>query len=94
MLPNFPNPFNPDTWIPFDISDLADITILIYSLDGHIVRRIELGSRPAGHYRTRDQAAYWTGRNSNGDIVASGMYFVILKVNGIYTDRQKIVVKK
>ena len=94
LLPNFPNPFNPDTWIPFDVADLADISILIYSLDGHIVRRIELGSRPAGHYRTRDHAAYWTGRNSNGDIVASGMYFVILKVNGIYTDRQKIVIKK
>ena len=94
LLPNFPNPFNPDTWIPFDVADWADISIFIYSLDGHVVHQIELGTKPAGHYRTRDRAAYWTGRNLNGDIVASGMYFAILKVNGINTDRQKMVIKK
>ena len=94
LLPNYPNPFNPDTWIPFDVAILADISMLIYSLDGQIVRQIELGSKSAGSYRTRDRAAYWSGRNLNGDIVASGMYFVMLRVNGIHTDRQKIVIKK
>ena len=94
LLPNYPNPFNPDTWIPFDVAILADISILIYSLDGQIVRQIELGSKSAGSYRTRDRAAYWSGRNLNGDIVACGMYFVMLRVNGIHTDRQKIVIKK
>ena len=94
LLPNYPNPFNPDTWIPFDVAKLADISILIYSLDGQIVRQIELGSKPPGHYHTRDKAAYWNGHNLNGTLVANGVYFVILKINGILTDKQKIVVRK
>ena len=79
LLPNYPNPFNPETWIPYDLAKDADIHIDIYNLKGESVRRLSIGFQTAGIYRTRDRAAYWDGRNSLGEPVASGIYFYALQ---------------
>ncbi len=74
LMANYPNPFNPETWIPFELSQDADVTLRIYGLDGKIVRVLDLGYRPMGEYRARESAAYWDGRNEVGERVASGVY--------------------
>ena len=74
LMANYPNPFNPETWIPFELSRDADVTVRIYGLDGSIVRTLDLGYRPIGEYRARGSAAYWDGRNEAGERVASGVY--------------------
>ena len=75
LLQNFPNPFNPETWIPYQLREDSEVTIRIYSAVGSLVRQLDMGHRPAGLYLTRDRAVYWDGRNSSGEIVASGIYF-------------------
>ena len=76
LLPNYPNPFNPETWIPYRLSEDALVTLAIYDLSGRLVRGIELGNRIASVYESRDKAAYWDGRNSLGERVSSGVYFI------------------
>jgi WD40 repeat protein len=93
FLPNYPNPFNPETWIPFDLHDHATVTISIYDASGRIVRRLELGERPAGTYRTRDRAAHWDGRNEQGELVSSGVYVAELRA-GDYRSTRRITVRK
>ena len=75
LLQNYPNPFNPETWIPYRLAKNAIVTLSIYDTHGALVRRLELGHRLAGHYTQRGKAAYWDGRNHNGEVVASGIYF-------------------
>ena len=75
LLANYPNPFNPETWIPYHLAKGADVTLTIYAIDGQVVRRLVLGHQPAGMYQTRSRAAYWDGRNAVGESVASGVYF-------------------
>jgi hypothetical protein len=75
LLPNFPNPFNPETWIPFSLAETADVVVDIYDARGARVRGLELGSRPAGAYTSRDTAAYWDGRNAAEEVVGSGVYY-------------------
>ncbi len=79
LLLNYPNPFNPETWIPFQLSLDADVSLTIYNLKGNIVRILDLGHLPAGSYTSRDKAAYWDGRNALGELVASGLYVVELR---------------
>jgi hypothetical protein len=74
LMANYPNPFNPETWIPFELSQDADVTVHIYGLDGGIVRTLDLGHHMQGEYRARESAAYWDGRNQMGERVASGVY--------------------
>ena len=74
LLPNYPNPFNPETWIPFDIAQDAEVTVRIYNFRGDVVRRLELGALTAGAYRSRGDAVYWDGRNDSGEQAASGVY--------------------
>jgi hypothetical protein len=74
LMANYPNPFNPETWIPFELASDSDVTVRIYGLDGEIVRTLDLGYRPVGEYRARESAAYWDGRNETGERVASGLY--------------------
>jgi len=73
---NFPNPFNPETWIAFALGNAAEVTVRIYlySLSGELVRSIELGHLEPGAYSSRDTAAYWDGRNATGEAAASGVY--------------------
>ena len=75
LLPNYPNPFNPETWIPYHLSDDADVQISIYNTKGALVRWLDLGHQIAGYYTDRTKAAYWDGKNEFGEQVASGVYF-------------------
>lgn len=79
LMQNYPNPFNPDTWIPYQLKEGTDVSIVIYDATGRIVRRLDIGHKYAGVYRTQDRAAHWDGRNEAGEPVASGAYFVVLK---------------
>ena len=93
LLPNYPNPFNLETWIPYHLSNDADVTLTVYDTKGVVVRRFELGHQPAGFYTARAKAAYWDGRNERGESVASGLYFYQLQV-GDYTALRRMVILK
>lgn len=81
LLPNYPNPFNPETWIPYLLIESATVRLTIYDTHGTVVRRFDLGLQPAGHYTDRAKAVYWDGRNDNGEPVVSGVYFYQLNVS-------------
>ena len=93
LLPNYPNPFNPETWIPYQVSEPAEVTVRIYSVNGILVRTLALGQTPAGIYQSRSRAAYWDGRNDVGESVASGIYFYTLTA-GDFTATRKMLVRK
>ena len=93
LLPNYPNPFNPETWIPFELTNAADVVISIYAVDGSRVRRIDLGRRDAGYHLSRSRAAYWDGRNENGERTASGAYFVELVAGDTREVRRLAILK-
>ena len=78
LLANYPNPFNPETWIPYQLADPADVTLTIYDMNGKLIRRLALGYQAAGMYQNRSRAAYWDGRNQLGEPLASGLYFYTL----------------
>ena len=93
LLANYPNPFNPETWIPYQLSEPADVSVSIYSVNGHLVRRLDLGHQSAGVYRSRSRAAYWDGRNAFGERVASGLYFYTFTA-GDFTATRKMLIRK
>ena len=93
LLANFPNPFNPETWIPFKLQKSSDISITIYDVHGRVVRQLELGSIPAGTYQTKAKAAYWDGTNDMGERVASGVYFYHLKAGEFSASRKMAILK-
>ena len=93
LLPNYPNPFNPETWIPYDLAQDAEVHVHIYNLKGESVRRLSLGFQMAGTYRTRPRAAYWDGRNAVGEPVASGIYFYTLQVGHFKATRRMVIMK-
>ena len=74
LLPNYPNPFNPETWIPYQLARDVGVQISIYSAKGVLVRHLHLGLQPAGFYTDKHNAAYWDGRNEGGELVANGVY--------------------
>ncbi|MYA72640.1 T9SS type A sorting domain-containing protein, partial [Candidatus Poribacteria bacterium] len=83
LLPNYPNPFNPETWIPYQLANASDVQITIYDTKGIVVRTLALGHQAAGYYTDRNRAAYWDGRNGLGENVASGVYFYQLQAGEI-----------
>jgi len=93
LLQNFPNPFNPDTWIPYHLADLAEVTIRIYNVDGQLVKTLDLGKKPADFYISRKKAAYWDGRNNSGERVASGVYFYTLRVGSYNAIKRMLIIK-
>ena len=93
LLPNYPNPFNPETWIPYQLSEPAEVTLTIYAVNGTQVRTLALGLVPAGIYQSHSRAAYWDGRNSVGEPVASGIYFYTLTA-GEFTATRKMLIRK
>ena len=93
LLPNYPNPFNPETWIPYQLSEESTVTVKIYDVSGHLVRTIEVGHKPVGYYITRERAVYWDGRNQNGEPVSSGVYFYTLNTD-TYTQTRRLVIVK
>ena len=93
LLPNYPNPFNPETWIPYHLANPSEVRITIYDTRGTIVRRLELGHQRAAHYTSRSRAAYWDGRNAVGERVASGVYFYQLQADNLSLLRRMLVLK-
>ncbi len=93
LLPNYPNPFNPETWIPYHLAEPADVTLSIYSADGKLVRTLALGHRSAGVYESKSRAAYWDGRNTVGERVASGVYFYTLTAGDFAATGKMLIVK-
>ena len=93
LLPNYPNPFNPETWIPYQLAKSADVTLRIYAVDGTMVRTLVLGHQPVGIYQDKNRAAYWDGRNELGERVASGVYFYTLSVVD-FTATRKMLIRK
>ncbi|MAE18485.1 hypothetical protein CMK12_06060, partial [Candidatus Poribacteria bacterium] len=93
LLPNYPNPFNPETWIPFQLHQSSLVSIQIYDASGLQIRRLELGLLPAGLYHTTDRAVYWNGLNKVGEQVASGIYFYQLEVDGYRQTRKMVILK-
>ena len=97
LLPNYPNPFNPETWIPYQLSTESDVTVEVYNIQGRLVRVFDLGMQPAGSYVTQDRAVYWNGENEAGERVASGVYFYRLKAENPEAEfsavRRLVVVK-
>ena len=93
LLANYPNPFNPETWIPYQLSEPAEVLLRIYSVKGALVRRLTLGHQPAGIYQSRPRAAYWDGKNELGESVASGVYFYTLTA-GDFTETRKMLIQK
>ena len=93
LMANYPNPFNPETWIPYHLRQTAQVVIRIYDSRGQIVRSLDLGLQSFGYYAGRDQAAYWDGRTESGERVASGTYFYQIEA-GDYTATKKMVILK
>ncbi len=93
LLPNYPNPFNPETWIPYHLSESTNVLVSIYAVDGKLVRSLEIGDISAGIYQSKSRAIYWDGRNEVGDPVASGVYFYTLTA-GDFTATRKMLIKK
>ncbi|RKU13681.1 hypothetical protein C6502_03725 [Candidatus Poribacteria bacterium] len=93
LLQNFPNPFNPETWIPYQLERSADVTLQIYDTSGGIVRTLDLGFKPQGFYMTRSTAAYWDGRNNMGEQAASGVYFYSLNTPEFSATRKMLILK-
>ena len=93
LLPNYPNPFNPETWIPYQLANPSDVWITIYDTKGCIVRTLALGHKQADHYTGKFNAAYWDGRNALGEPVASGLYFFTLTA-GDFTATRKMLIQK
>ena len=93
LLTNFPNPFNPETWIPYQLAKPAEVTLTIYDIRGVVVRELKLGHQPAGFYHNRSRAIHWDGRNAFGEKVATGVYFYTLKA-GNFTATRKLLIRK
>ena len=93
LLANYPNPFNPETWIPYELATDTEVRLTIYNAQGSVVRTLQLGQQSAGYYTGRDRAAYWDGRNAVGEQVASGVYFYQLETDEMSVLRKMVILK-
>ncbi len=93
LLANYPNPFNPETWIPYQLAESAEVTLTIYDVNGQLIRRLAVGHQAAGMYRSRSRAAYWDGRSQLGEFVASGLYFYTLTAGEFTATRRMLILK-
>ena len=93
LFANYPNPFNPETWIPYQLAEHTDVTLHIYSIDGKLIRTLAIGYQPAGLYQYRSRAVYWDGRNALGESVASGVYFYTLTAGAFTATRRMLILK-
>ena len=93
LLANYPNPFNPETWLPYHLADASNVRITIYDTRGVVVQRLDLGHQREGYYTSRSRAAYWDGRNAVGERVASGIYFYELRADSISALRKMVILK-
>ena len=93
LLQNYPNPFNPETWIPFELESASPVTINIYDQQGQQVRQLDVGYKVAGPHHSHQDAAYWDGRNSWGEYVASGIYFYRIETDNNKETRKMVILK-
>ena len=93
LLANYPNPFNPETWIPYQLTSGSHVRITIYDTHGAVVRQLTLGHQSEGYYTTQSRAAYWDGRNNSGERVASGIYFYQLQADDVSLLRKMVILK-
>ena len=93
LLANYPNPFNPETWIPYQLAESAEVTLTIYDINGEMIRRLAMGYQAAGMYRSRSRAVYWDGRNQLGESIASGLYFYTLTTDDFTATRRMLILK-
>ena len=93
LLANYPNPFNPETWIPYELATDTNVRITIYNTHGVVIRTLELGHQSAGYYTGRERAAYWDGRNALGEQVASGIYFYQFETDDMSSMRKMVILK-
>ena len=93
LLANYPNPFNPETWIPYELATDTNVRITIYNPQGVVIRTLQLGQQSAGYYTDRDRAAYWDGRNALGEQVASGLYFYQFETDDMSSMRKMVILK-
>ena len=93
LLPNYPNPFNPETWIPYQLAKSANVTLHIYAVDGSLVRTLKLGNQHPGIYHSRTRAAHWDGKNEFGEPVASGVYYYSLST-AAFTATRRMFIRK
>ena len=94
LLRNYPNPFNPETWIPYRLAQDADVSLTIYDTSGTLVRSIDIGHQTAAVYDTKAKAIYWDGRNRFGEQVASGLYFYHLSAGDDFSATRRMVILK
>ena len=93
LFANYPNPFNPETWIPYELATDTHVRITIYNTQGVVIRTLQFGHQSAGYYTGRDRAAYWDGRNALGEQVASGLYFYQLETDTMSSMRKMVILK-
>ena len=93
LLANYPNPFNPETWIPYHLANPSNVRITIYDARGAVVRQLDLGHQREGYYTNRSRAAYWDGRNDFGERVATGIYFYQLEADNMSLLRKMLILK-
>ena len=94
LFANYPNPFNPETWMPYYLATGADVTITIYDATGSLVRQLNIGYQVPGYYTTRNRAAYWNGTSETGESVASGIYYYTLTTGNNNSVTRKMVILK
>jgi hypothetical protein len=93
LLQNYPNPYNPETWMPYMLSSDANVTITIYDVTGRTVKTLSLGERRAGMYVSKARAAYWDGKNETGERVGSGVYFYAIEAGKFREIKRMLVIK-
>ncbi|MBC8232473.1 T9SS type A sorting domain-containing protein [bacterium] len=93
LLQNYPNPFNPETWIPYKLSQPAEVTIWIYDISGRLVQKLNLGSKAMGSYLKKEKAAHWDGKSCDGEEVANGIYFYVLRAGNFTALRKMLIVR-
>ena len=93
LYPNYPNPFNPETWIPYQLAEATEVQISIYNVKGQRVRELAVGFRHAGIYSSRSKATHWDGRNDSGELVTSGIYFYTFHAGGFSDTRKMLILK-
>ena len=93
LLQSYPNPFNPDTWIPYELKEESRVIVEIYNVAGQLVHTLNLGTQPRGRYISKDKAAHWDGCNEFGERAASGVYFYIMRAKNFSATRKMLIVK-
>ena len=93
LLQNFPNPFNPETWLPYELAAEVPVAIGIYDVQGQLIRQLDLGMQEEGSYLSREAAAYWNGKDQFGETVSSGIYFYTLTAGDFQATRRMVILK-